>query len=461
MRIKLLLLPAALLAMAILQLSAVDVTSQNLQNIIPVSVSVTGDVVKPGIYTLTTMNHVSEALNMANLDATQLQKSITPDLANTEISLPKVNLPETTDTAKTEVFGNRKVILDRQGQRQVLDLLKFYRLGDISQNPFLKDGDVIIVSPARIIVTVEGSVSKPGDYEYRETDTLKDLLDLALGVTEGADLAHVMLFRYKGDFSEFDKLEIDASSYPEQSSNVLATTIKPGDRILVPSNSEYRKAYKVRVTGKVKMPGMYYVNDNTTVYDLMVMSGGLTKEADLRNSFVYNRLVSENYDPDFERLSKFSYQQMTWLEYSYMRTKTRQLKGKYSIDMEQCWNSQGKNANLVLRDGDEIFIPELINGVWVAGQIRNPGLITWNKDMKWKDYLASAGGFANNRKSQGTRIIRVNSGNWVKPTDKIQINPGDVIFVPEKEERYLWDNIREIILITSQLLTVLVAVRTF
>ncbi|MFO7660895.1 MAG: hypothetical protein R6V77_08275, partial [Candidatus Cloacimonadaceae bacterium] len=146
---------------------------------------------------------------------------------------------------------------------------------------------------------------------------------------------------------------------------------------------------------------------------------------------------------------------------SYLRTKTRQLKGKYSIDIEKCWNSQGKEANLVLREGDELYVPEVLNGVWVAGQVRNPGLVTWQQDMKWKDYLQLAGGYANNRKSQGTRIIRTRSGNWIKPTNKVQINPGDVIFVPDKEERYTWDYVKEAILIASQLLTVLIAIRTF
>jgi protein involved in polysaccharide export with SLBB domain len=461
MRIKHLLLSVLWLAAVVLQISAVDITSSNLQNIVPVSVSVTGDVAKPGIYTLTAMNRVSEALELANLDLAGMKQQIPQSLQKDLPSLSNAKTPATQDTVKAEVFGSRKVVLERQGQKQVLDLLKFYRTGDISQNPFLRDGDVIFVTPVRMVVTVDGSVKKPGDYEYRDTDTLKDLLDLALGMTEDADPAHIMLFRYKGDFSQFDKLEIDASSYPEVGSSSLSMPINSGDRILVPSNSEYRKAYKVRVNGKVKMPGMYYVNDKTTVYDLLVMAGGPSKEADLLNSFVYNKPASENYDPDFERLSKLAMPQMTWLEYSYMRTKTRQLKGKYSLDFEQCWTSQGTKANLILRDGDEIYIPEQLNGIWVAGQVRNPGLITWNKDLKWKDYLAAAGGYANNHKVQGTRIIRVHSGNWIKPTDNVQLNPGDVIFVPDKEERYLWDDIKTVILLTSQLLTILIAVRTF
>jgi hypothetical protein len=80
--------------------------------------------------------------------------------------------------------------------------------------------------------------------------------------------------------------------------------------------------------------------------------------------------------------------------------------------------------------------------------------------MKWKDYLASAGGYANNRKLQGTRIIRVHSGNWVKPTDNIKLNPGDIIFIPDKEERYFWADFKDFILVASQLITIVLAYTT-
>jgi protein involved in polysaccharide export with SLBB domain len=131
------------------------------------------------------------------------------------------------------------------------------------------------------------------------------------------------------------------------------------------------------------------------------------------------------------------------------------------MDISKCWTSEGRDANLVLRNGDELYVPEILNGVWVAGQVRNPGLVTWDKDMKWKDYIVSSGGFANNRKAQGIRIIRVNSGNWIKPTDKITINPGDIIFVPDKEERYTWDYVKDALLVASQLLTIFVVIKSF
>jgi len=447
-----------LLSVLLTALAAIELP---IQTGIPASVSVTGDVARPGVYTLTTTNRVSEVLARAEIESAVLPASQQLVPGAMQQNITGYRLPAIANTTKAVVFSNRNITLLRQGQKQTLDLLRFMRLGELDQNPYLKDGDVIIVNPVQSVVSLQGSVRRPGDYEHRQGDTLKDLLELALGVMEEADLRHIKLYRYKENFIDYELTELNAAGYPQTVNATLNMILQPGDRILVPANSEFRKAYKVQVTGKMRMPGMYYADGTTTLYDLLVMSGGPTSEADLGSAFIYNKLVSENYDPDFERLLKYSYGQMTWLEYSYLRTKTRQLKGKYSIDIERCWMSQGKEANLVLREGDELYVPEVLNGVWVAGQVRHPGLVTWQKGTTWKKYLELAGGYANNRKSQGTRIIRTRSGNWVKPTNKIEINPGDVIFVPDKEERYTWDYIKEAILIASQVLTVLIAIRTF
>ncbi|MBM4399180.1 MAG: SLBB domain-containing protein, partial [Candidatus Cloacimonetes bacterium] len=373
---------------------------------------------------------------------------------------PTMKLPSLKDSVAADIYGQRNITLIRQGQKQTLDLLKYYRLGDITQNPYLIDNDVIVISPVVETVTLQGSIRRPGEYEYCDGDKLKDLLDIALGVMDDADLRHLILYRYKDGFTEFDKIEINASGYPKKPNSALETPLNAGDRIIVPPNAEYRKAYKVQVRGKVRMPGVYFVDDKTTLYDLLEMSGGPTQEADLGSSFVFNRLVSESFDPDFERLINFSYLQMTWLEYSYLRTKTRQLKGKYSVDVQKCWSSKGKDANLVLRDGDELYVPELLNGIWVAGQVRHPGLVNWTDGWNWKDYLQAAGGYTNNRKLEGTRIIRVHSGNWIKPTKNIILNPGDIIFVPDKEERYIWTDIKEVLLVASQIMTILIALNT-
>jgi len=102
----------------------------------PISISVTGDVQTPGIYTLNSFNRVSDAVDMAdqiNLNASPTKmnalSSITPGLSQYKPSVLQ-------DTTQTVIYGRRSITLFRDGQKQSLDLLSFFRLGDITQNPF-------------------------------------------------------------------------------------------------------------------------------------------------------------------------------------------------------------------------------------------------------------------------------------------------------------------------------------
>ncbi|MFO7659630.1 MAG: SLBB domain-containing protein, partial [Candidatus Cloacimonadaceae bacterium] len=216
-----------LLSVFITVLTAVELP---VQTVIPVSVSVTGDVSRPGVYTLTTMNRVSEALARADYTPAALPASDQLMPGTIPQGITGFRLPATTDTTKAVVLGNRNITLLRQGQQQSLDLLRFMRLGELSQNPYLKDGDVIIVNPVQSVISLQGSVRKAGDYEFKQGDTLKDLLDLALGVTEEADLRHVKLYRYKENFIDYELLEINAAGYPQTVNAALDMLLAPGDR---------------------------------------------------------------------------------------------------------------------------------------------------------------------------------------------------------------------------------------
>ena len=98
--------------------------------------------------------------------------------------------------------------------------------------------------------------------------------------------------------------------------------------------------------------------------------------------------------------------------------------------------------------------------VWVSGQVRNPGLIPYVEGKTWRYYVEAAGGFTNNRKFNGARVIRQSSGNWVKPTKSLVIRSGDTIFIPESTDRDIWLDIKDVVLLTSQVITIFLGVRT-
>jgi protein involved in polysaccharide export with SLBB domain len=151
--------------------------------------------------------------------------------------------------------------------------------------------------------------------------------------------------------------------------------------------------------------------------------------------------------------------ELTPLEYSYLRIKLRQAKGKYSVDIAKIVATEGRAGDIKLQDGDQIYIPPKMDVIWVSGQVKYPGLITYVEGKDWKYYIEQAGGYTNNRNIFGTRILRGDSGNWLKPSKKLVMRPGDTVFVPDKQDRDLWTDFRDVLSVTASAITIILGIQ--
>lgn len=444
MKTKLLTLLLAFLAISLL--------AQTLPtpNVLPISVSITGFVPKPGVYQLTVLSRLSDALEISRMHMREQKQ--------TELLTPLQKLAAEQDSLYANYQALRNVTLIRQGKTVSYDLLKFLRGGDIAHNPLLRDGDIVSVMPVTSFVSIQGNVYLPGEYQYLPGDKLGDLLLLCQGFSAGADLKRVLIYRYQNKQSDFEVLKYDLSAYPTDPA-VANIPLMVDDRVIVARDSENRRGWKVTVEGNVKAPGEYLIGENTTLYEVLNMCGGPTVRGDLRDALYIYGPYHEQEDPEFERLKELSLGNMTPMEYNYLRSRMRQLRGKYSLNLAETWSSNGTKSNPLLRDGDYIFVPEKMDMVAVSGQVRNPGLIPWVEGKNWEYYINTVGGFTNNRRLNGTRIIRHNSGNWVKPSKKLEIRPGDMIFVAEQTDRDIWTDIKDVVLLTSQVVTIFLSIR--
>jgi len=304
---------------------------------------------------------------------------------------------------------------------------------------------------------VMGSVFLPGEYQYVPGDKLGDLIKLCQGFTPEADLKRILIYRYQANGIDFDVISQDISAV--SSLDAMTFSLMPRDRILVGQDSEARRGWKVKVEGAVKTPGEFLIGEKSSLWDVLQLCGGPSARGDLANAVLINGPYSAKLFPDLERLKTFTMSQMSPIEYSYMRTGLRQLKGKYRVNLEECWNSQGQSSNPILQNGDYIFVPEVFDMIAVSGQVRNPGLIPYVEGKGWKYYIDACGGYTNNRKANGIRSIRDNSGNWVKPSKKIALRPGDMIFVAESTDRDIWTDIKDVALLASQIVTIFLSIR--
>ncbi|PKN73966.1 MAG: hypothetical protein CVU49_09715 [Candidatus Cloacimonetes bacterium HGW-Cloacimonetes-2] len=418
---------------------------QNLpQNVTPIMVNVTGMVEKPGQYTLTVYNRLSDAVEIAKI---QLPQGQTIREGNAS---PAPIWKAVADSTLSNQQALRNVRLTRGGQSQSYDLLSFYRKGELSQNPLLRDGDLIFVPGLRETITISGEVYKPGEYQYLPGDTIGALIELAGGLRPGADLSATKLFKYEAQNNHYRVQNLLNS--------IESTSVSAWDKIVVPGNSELRATRRVTIQGKVRFPGEYLVDPGMGIYGLLSLAGGPTQDADLASSIYLNQRMNEAYDAEFERLREMPMGSMTSMEYAYLRTKLRQIQGRYSVNISEIWQKGAETTELELHDGDIIYIPEIMNMIWVSGQVKRPGWVNLKEGENWQYYIRAAGGYASGYRSGRTRIIRAASGNWIKPGNNVRLEPGDTIFVPERIERDFWTDVKDIVLLATQLITIVVGV---
>ena len=399
-----------------------------------ISVNVTGYVDSPGTYQLSTISRLSDALKLGG------------------IHLEEFN---TTNSLFVNYQALRSVRLTQGKETKIYDYMKYIRLGDLSQNPLLKDGDIIYVGTAHTTVSIIGEVCYPGEYEFIEGDRLSDLFALVHGFTLYADKNIINIYRYKENLKDFDLITVDLRTHKPED-----IIIYPYDRITINRDTEYRRGWNIIVEGNVKSPGKYYIGDNTTLYDILLLCGGPTSRGDLRNAVYANLTNTQKDDPEFERLKNLSISEMTTIEYHYLQNRLRQFPGKYAIDVSCTWESKGKECNPILQDKDYLFVPLKMDMVAVTGQVVNPGLIPWVEGKTWDYYVKSAGGYTNNKSFNGVRIIDAQSGNWVRPSSKTVLYPGDTVFVAAKTEYDAWTRFKDIMLITTQIMTIILGIHT-
>jgi len=421
--------------------------SQDTSDPILYEISVVGNVKNPGIYHLPPSSRVSEAILKANFS---------PVLSENTDQTQNQNINET-ENAKA---STRNIMLTRNEKTIHLDLEKYFTLGATENNPYIADGDIIYVPVQEKTISIVGAVNKPGNYELISGDKISDIIDLAFGLRADAYLEKGKLVRFKDNHTDTETLNFNIKNILHNSAVAENYPLENDDRIYIRSIPEFHEKNSVTVFGEVIFSGDYSIEDGkTTLLEILQKCGGPTSKADLENAFIQRKSKEEAIDPEFERLKKMFVKDMTSLEYEYFKTKSRELRGKFSIDFDKLWNDKNSSYDVPLKNEDFISFPRRISTVSVSGQVKNPGLITFVSGKNYFYYIEQAGGFSWNPRKNKIRIIRASTGEWVKPNKKTVIEVGDMIFIPEKPEFDYWEFAKDFMGITAQIATVFIVIK--
>jgi len=390
-------------------------------------VHVTGRVHRPGSYAATAADRVSGLIEAAG--------GLAPDGSSRRITLRQA------DSVEVPV-----------------DLDVFLLMGDVALNPLVGMGDVIRVPVRGDSVAIWGAVGTPGYREYRPGDTVSGLLKLVGGLREDAQPLLLEWSSFRVDTSAASTRVVDLD---EVVGSPLDPSIRPGDRLLVRARPEWRMRHSVLVEGEVTYPGRYsIVERRTRLSDVFRRAGGVTDRASPENSRLFRGSYAGRPDPEFARLSKMLVEEMTREEYAYFKVRSRDPRGYSAVDIRDALQHPGGVNDVTLMDGDVVEIAERVNTVEVAGRVNRPGLITHSPGKTFRFYLTQAGGPAWNADRSEIRIIKARTGVWLRPAGNVVIEPGDMIFVPEREPINWWSAFMQGILVASQVATVILVIET-
>ena len=286
---------------------------------------------------------------------------------------------------------------------QGLDRVRVYGMSEMAPTDF---------------VTIEGIIRSPGKYNFKTDMTLNDLIFEASGASEDFP-------KYKIEISRIDPQKVDENNYAETFEFTMTDDysiinveniqengdvsientefkLEPYDYISVRPDPFFKMHRKVTVTGSVYYPGVYtLLNPDENITDILKRAGGLQPKA-----------------------------------YPIASTLTRRSK-IIRMNVQDILDKPESNINVVMQDGDNIFVAMKPDMTQILGEVASPGIFKYIQGMRVNDYIAMSGGLSMDAEKKDIWITFPDgqSQHYQRWLSNPRVKDGSVITVGREEER--------------------------
>lgn len=369
----------------------------------------------------------------------------------------------------TEEAFTARAVMHRMKPDRTLEVLSVDLAGIMkgtSPDIPLRENDILFVPTKQErmtdrTITIRGEVQYPGTYRYADNETIEDFVLQAGGLTDKASTVNVMVSRRVNDPKALRPDSVIAKTYTMNLKDGFVIDgqtgfkLMPYDEVMVRKSPAYVEQQNVTVEGEVMFGGTYTLSRrNARLSDLFHQAGGGTPEAYLRGARII-RQANEAEKQRMEAVLKMQREQMqknilqlaasssnamgvaqASKEVTNVAMEKFNVPQEYpvGIDLPEALKHPGGDADIVLREGDRLVVPQYNGTVKVNGAVMYANTVAYEKGKNPAYYIDQAGGFASDAQKSKGYIIYMN-GKVAKLGHGAKVQPGCEIVIPAKLKR--------------------------
>ncbi len=304
----------------------------------------------------------------------------------------------------------------------------------------LKNEDIIFIptlneSQTEKIMTIEGEVVYPGEYEYVENTTVEDFIIQAGGLKDAASTVKVDVSRRLRNTQATEATSEVAQWFSFKLKDGLMVDgipgfrLQPFDVVYVRRSPGYVEQENVYLEGEAVFPGSYSMTHKTyRLSDLVKAAGGLTREAYAHGARIERVLTYAEQMKQQDLLKLIISDSVDVRKINTGNTRS------IGINLQEALAHPGGEYDVVLREGDRIIIPQYSNTVTINGEVFYPNTVSYRKGAKLDYYINQSGGYTTKAKKSKVFAINMN-GTVTRVRKAADIQPGCEIVVPAKPKR--------------------------
>ena len=299
----------------------------------------------------------------------------------------KTRLSTIIEDCLTPYSSKRNIeVYSADGTSARYDLFQAQRYGDMTQDPFLRPGDTVVLRRYDRKVTITGAVERPGEYELTEGENLEELINYYGG---GLD-----------EFADLDKISLLRLNIPED------YTSGTGNYIYL----DYKSIY---VDNRFEF--ILYDHDTVFIDSLLRLKPVLFVEGAVRQTeadsaaevveeaasrkTIIPFTAGEDYGDIMRRISTF-FSSESDLKNAYIIRESEII----PLNIEDLVYHKTEKANITANPFDTVIIPFRLYYVTVTGAVNAPGRYPYVPDKNWEYYTGLAGGFTEQNSFQKVTI---------------------------------------------------------